>query len=178
MRNHSARVYLYPTVGLPALLYDPAAERSKHRSYGRGCLRKCALAGLQKQHGGFTIHPEMFSSLLRQSRSRKLGQGLSRFRCNFLGSEEISQRDVTETQRKPFRVQVCDFTSVAVTAPCQVKEAYKKKKKNWRENMRTWEQNNKCFSFSVEPDSANILTEGELNGEVFGHDSSHFQGRC
>lgn len=38
--------------------------------------------------------------------THKLGQGLSGFRCTFLGSPEIRLSDLTGTQRKAFRVQV------------------------------------------------------------------------
>lgn len=105
VRNHSTRVYLCPTDCHTAVLCSPSRSV---QAVGHGCLclRKCTLAGLQKQHRGFRIHPNMFFNLLRPSTSTNWVKVSPGSGAIFLGSPEITLSDLTETQRKAFRVQV------------------------------------------------------------------------
>lgn len=115
VRNHSTRVYLYPSDCHTAILYRHLLS-VQAVGYRCGCMRTCTLAGLQKQHRGFRIQLNMFSNLPGHP-THKLGQGLSRFKCNFVGSPEITLR-----HRGKLSESRCDFISIALMVSCQVKE--------------------------------------------------------
>lgn len=103
VRNHSARVYLCPTDRHTAVL---CSRSLSVKAVGYGCryLRKCTLAGLQKQHRGFRIHPNMLSNLPMPSNSQT-GSRFILVQVQFAGVTR-DHTDLTETQRKAFRVQV------------------------------------------------------------------------
>lgn len=58
--------YLYPFDHHTAVLCRQSLNVQAARY---GCLRKCILAWLQKQHRRFRIHPNMFLNLLRPTHS-------------------------------------------------------------------------------------------------------------
>ena len=101
VRNHSPRVYLYPHCS-----FMQAAAKCSGSRLWRSTSEKMHAGGApkatQRVHNS-TLHVLQTPEAIQL---KKLGQGLSRFKCNSAGSPEITLSDSTESQRKAFRVQV------------------------------------------------------------------------
>ena len=106
VRNHSARLYLYPTDCRAAVLCSPLAKAVEAVEVWMSVSEKMHTGRTPKATQRVQNSPQHALQPPRGRPTRKLGQGLSRFRCNLPGSPEITLSDLTETQRKAFRVQV------------------------------------------------------------------------
>jgi len=101
VRNHSARVYLYPVDCHIAVLCNRLLSvQASWYIWSKSEKMHIGRAPKATQRVQNTPPPPTCSPTGHPT--HKLGQGLSWFKCNFLGSSEITFSDLTETQRTAF----------------------------------------------------------------------------
>lgn len=135
VRNHSAPVYLYPTDFHTAVLcsHSLSVQAVGYRVY---VWENAHWQGSKSNTEGSEFTPTCSPTSWGHP-THKLGQGLSWFRCSFLGSPVITLSDLTETQRKAFRVLVW-LHRYCVNGPLSGQRDLRKAGKKWGYGMTTY----------------------------------------